>query len=88
MAEAGRHETEMVARLAKMQQSMLVPEPAAATAANEQAADAEPLDLDEASTRRIINEHLRAPGWEADTTTLRLPRRGARGAALTCHSRA
>lgn len=71
MAEVGRRETEMVARLAQVQQSMMAAGPPALSAAIERAANTEPLDLDEASTRRLIDEHLRAAGWEADTTTLR-----------------
>lgn len=82
MEEAAQRESDMLARLAQVQASALVAAPAAVTAVVERAANAEPLDLDEASTRRLIDEQLRAAGWEVDTATLRWsegtrPRKGA-----------
>jgi type I restriction enzyme, R subunit len=51
----------------------------------EQAAEAaKSIDLDEAATRTLIDSHLRARGWEADTATLRYSAgvRPAKGRAM------
>src|SRR5215468_12196124 len=58
-------------RLAELQAQM-VQAPAAQRAAVVELAqhEAEALDLDEAQTRRIIDQQLREAGWEADTQAL------------------
>ena len=58
-------------RLAELQ-AQVVQAPAAQRAAVVELAqhEAEALDLDEAQTRRIIDQQLREAGWEADTQAL------------------
>ena len=72
MTEAAARETELAAQLAALTSQARAAPPAEVQATVEAAAAAsETLDLDEASTRRLIDAELRAAGWEADTDTLR-----------------
>lgn len=65
--EVGRF-TEEIAKLSQTQR----PEPAVAEATLQQANEAgKHLNLDEADTRKIIDEQLRNCGWEADSKVLR-----------------
>jgi type I restriction enzyme R subunit len=58
-------------RLAALQAQMVEAPAAQRAAVVEQAQhEAEALDLDEAQTRRIIDQQLREAGWEADTQAL------------------
>lgn len=60
--------TDEIAKLSQIQS----PEPAVADATLQQANEAgRHLNLDEADTRKIIDEQLRNCGWEADTNVLR-----------------
>ena len=57
--------------LAKLQAAAASAPPAQAAAIVEQATEAaEALDLDEADTRRLIDEQLRLAGWEVDSAEL------------------
>jgi type I restriction enzyme R subunit len=70
--EAARREAEMVGRLVVLQAQAAQAPAAEIEATVEQAIEAAAtLDLDEVATRKIIDEQLRAAGWEADTSTLR-----------------
>ncbi|MBX7190766.1 MAG: type I restriction-modification system endonuclease [Sandaracinaceae bacterium] len=69
--EVAAREAALAADLAKLQvASLAAPELTAAfvTAANDVTAT---LDLDEATTRRLVDEKLREAGWEVDSQTLR-----------------
>lgn len=71
-AEAEAEKSELLQRLAA-QQAQAAAQPASQVAAMVQAAGvaAGEVTLDEAGTRRIIDQQLRDAGWEADTETLR-----------------
>ena len=68
-------ETDKAALAAQLQelQSAAAQQPAAVTSGLRQAARtaAAAIELDEAATRQLIDEQLRAAGWEADTQALR-----------------
>jgi type I restriction enzyme R subunit len=68
LAEAAANEAALADRLARLQAASAA-SPARAAALVETAASVE-LDLDEATTRRLIDERLRAAGWEADSEKL------------------
>jgi type I restriction enzyme, R subunit len=71
MTEAAARETDMLARLTAMQAKATAAPAQVAPVVEAAAAAGVALDLDEAATRRLIDEQLRAAGWEADTTALR-----------------
>ena len=71
MNEAAARESQMLARLASIQAKAVTAPQEVRPVVEAAAAAAMTLDLDEASTRRLVDEQLRAAGWEADTTTLR-----------------
>lgn len=70
--EAEQAKLSLTAQLQSLQ-TAAVAAPAQATAAIIAQAEvaASAIDLDEASTRTLIDAHLRARGWEVDTPTLR-----------------
>jgi len=71
--EAEEAKAALFAQLQKLQQqatSVAMPQAVLSIAAKAEAAAAS-LDIDEASTRALIDEQLRASGWEVDTTALR-----------------
>jgi type I restriction enzyme R subunit len=69
--EAGNEQARLAQELAKLQAAALASPPAEAAAIVERATiAAEALDLDEADTRRIIDEQLRSAGWEVDSAEL------------------
>lgn len=71
MNEAAAREADMVARLAAVQAKAASVPAAVAPVIEAAAAESVSLDFDEAATRRLIDEQLRAAGWEADTSSLR-----------------
>lgn len=71
MTELASRESELLARLASIQAKAAAAPSEVAPLVEAAASAASSMDLDEASTRRLIDEQLRAAGWEADTSTLR-----------------
>jgi type I restriction enzyme R subunit len=83
--EADAARAAVAAELAALQATAARAPPREAAAIVEQAqAAAQDLDIDEAATRTLIDEQLRARGWEVDTPTLRFSAgtRPARGRNL------
>jgi type I restriction enzyme R subunit len=70
--EAEAAKAALSAQLQALQQAatQAAPQAAASIVAKAEAAAAD-IDIDEAATRALIDEQLRARGWEADTPTLR-----------------
>ena len=68
--EVADREAEMVARLASLQAQAAAAPRQVETAIAQAERAASLLDLDEADTRRLIDEKLRANGWEVDTFEL------------------
>ncbi|UJR78529.1 type I restriction-modification system endonuclease [Sandaracinus amylolyticus] len=71
MNELASREAQMLARLESIQAKASAKPDVASAAAETAAKLGADLELDEASTRRLIDEQLRSVGWEADTETLR-----------------
>ena len=72
-AQAAAAEAEWTASLVTLQEEAAAAPPAQLEAFVERAQAAgepEQLDLDEAATRRLIDTHLQAVGWEADTEAI------------------
>ena len=70
--EADQANKTLTAQLASLQAASEHATPQTTVALVAQAAKAAAeIDIDEASTRVIIDEHLRARGWEVDTSSLR-----------------
>ncbi|XXZ14992.1 type I restriction-modification system endonuclease [Sorangium sp. So ce315] len=73
-----RQKAQLAAELAALQEQAAAAPPAALQAFVDRAAEAaQAIHLDEAATRRIIDEQLRKAGWEADSEALHYGR-GAR----------
>ncbi|MGE0131345.1 MAG: type I restriction-modification system endonuclease [Blastocatellales bacterium] len=71
-AEAERAKAELEQRLAALQTAAAAqPKDTLSRIVKAAGAAAEKLELDEASTRKLIDEQLRKAGWEADSETLR-----------------
>jgi type I restriction enzyme R subunit len=76
--QAGEEQARLAEQLAKVQATAAAAPPAQSTAIVEQAATAaEALELDEADTRRLIDEQLRLAGWQVDSSEQSYPK-GAR----------
>ncbi len=73
--ESGREQARLADELAKLQAAATQAPPATVLAVVEQAKEAAgKIELDEADTRRLIDQQLRDAGWEADTQELRYSR--------------
>ncbi|WP_437563101.1 type I restriction-modification system endonuclease [Sorangium sp. So ce542] len=73
-----RQKAQLAAELAALQAQAAAAPPAVIQATVERAAEAaQAIHLDEAATRRLIDEQLRSAGWEADSEALHY-RRGTR----------
>jgi type I restriction enzyme, R subunit len=71
-SEAEQAKAALAAKLAQQQQAAVAqPAAVAANFVTASAQASQEVDLDEADTRVIIDDQLRAAGWEADSTTLR-----------------
>lgn len=70
-SEAATEQARLAQELAALQAAAAsAPAPAAAAIVEEAAAAAEKVVLDEAATRRLIDEQLRLAGWEVDSVEL------------------
>ncbi len=76
-AEAGKEQARLAQELAKLQAAVTIQPREAVTVVERAVQAADALDLDEADTRRMIDEQLRLAGWEVDTAELSY-RNGAR----------
>jgi type I restriction enzyme R subunit len=77
-AEAGKEQARLAQELSMLQATALLSPPAAAATIVEHVTEAaEALDLDEADTRRLIDEQLRLAGWDVDSAEVSYPK-GAR----------